>query len=112
MISSKLNFERFGLSEKHWGLIVEILKKHPEVDRAVIFGSRAKSTHKTGSDVDLALEGDTLSSSVLLHVLSLLEESNLPYFFDVLDLNAATSDELRQHIKEYGITIYDRSENK
>jgi hypothetical protein len=59
-----------------------------------------------GSDVDLALEGASLTLSTLLRMKSDLEESNLPYFFNLIDLKTVDSSELIQHIKLHGIVIY------
>jgi predicted nucleotidyltransferase len=41
--------------------ICEILGRHPNVRRAVLFGSRAKGNFREGSDIDLALEGEGCS---------------------------------------------------
>ncbi|MEW5845474.1 MAG: nucleotidyltransferase domain-containing protein [Bacteroidota bacterium] len=52
--------ETFGISEKSYLLIIDVLKSYPEVEAAIIFGSRAKGNYKNGSDIDLALIGESL----------------------------------------------------
>ena len=37
-------------------LVRSVLRQHPEVHSATLFGSRAKGTHHERSDVDLALK--------------------------------------------------------
>ena len=67
------------------------------VKKIILFGSRAKGTHQRGSDVDLAIEGDEKKAYYLLN-----EETNLPYFFDVLNLSKITNKNLKEHIKRVG----------
>ncbi|HTG45994.1 MAG TPA: nucleotidyltransferase domain-containing protein, partial [Verrucomicrobiae bacterium] len=38
-------------------MLIEVFRRHPEVTRVILFGSRAKGTHRPSSDVDLALTG-------------------------------------------------------
>ena len=38
-------------------LVRSVLRQHPEIECATLFGSRAKGTHTPRSDVDLALAG-------------------------------------------------------
>jgi predicted nucleotidyltransferase len=58
---------RFGLEENDINIICSYLSKYPEIEKATIFGSRAKGNFKKGSDVDIALYGrkvtlDTVTS--------------------------------------------------
>lgn len=36
-----------------------------EIDRALIFGSRAMGNHKKGSDVDIAVSGESVTSQTI-----------------------------------------------
>jgi predicted nucleotidyltransferase len=47
----------FGLKEKDITDIRAVLQSFPEVEKALIFGSRARGNHRHGSDVDMALMG-------------------------------------------------------
>ena len=49
----------------------------------VLFGSRAKGTALRGSDVDLALKGKLVTDRTVRRLANALEESALPYFFDI-----------------------------
>lgn len=59
---------KFGLSDKSIEQIHSILRKYPEIETAVIYGSRAKENYREGSDVDLTLKGENLTYSVLLKI--------------------------------------------
>jgi predicted nucleotidyltransferase len=67
------------------------------VDKLIVFGSRAKGNYKKGSDVDLAIIGNEKKLSYYLN-----EETNLPYFFDVINLQKITNKNLIEHIKRVG----------
>lgn len=48
----------FGLSQKVIEQIHGVLEQHPQVQEALIYGSRARGNYKPGSDIDLVLCGD------------------------------------------------------
>lgn len=89
----------YGLTDDELDKIVTILKSN-HVRKAVLFGSRAKGNFKPGSDVDLAIIGDELKISCILN-----EETNLPYFFDVLNLDEITNQNLKDHVARVGQVI-------
>lgn len=43
-----------------------MFRKHPNVVKVIIFGSRAKGNYREGSDIDLAVVGVGLSFSQLM----------------------------------------------
>ncbi len=98
----------FGLKNTDLQYIVDIIKGYPQIDEAIIFGSRALNTHRTGSDIDIALKGRgiELITSTISGVLN--EESPLPYFFDLLDYSLIDNDDLKSHIDRVGYQIYKR----
>ncbi len=44
---------KFGLNERQLSLIVAAFGKFPEIERVVLFGSRAMGNFKPASDLDL-----------------------------------------------------------
>lgn len=48
---------KFGLDKKVIESIVAILKKYEQVERAVIYGSRARGDYRKNSDINIALFG-------------------------------------------------------
>jgi len=89
----------FGLKESELKEIKKILKRE-NVKTAIIFGSRAKGNFKKGSDIDLAIIGDERKISYILN-----EETFLPYFFDVINLDKISNKNLLSHIKRVGKKI-------
>ncbi len=44
-----------GLSQKEWVEMQIVFNEYPEIEEVLLFGSRALSTYKPASDIDLAL---------------------------------------------------------
>ena len=97
---------KYGLSAQALQLIERVFLGHPEVKRVRIFGSRAMGTHRPGSDIDLALEGE-FTQAQLGRIAAELDELPLPYIFDLLSWAKIDHEPLRQHIAQWGQTIYE-----
>jgi uncharacterized protein len=96
----------FGLTKRDIKHIIEAVSQFPEIDKVIIFGSRAMGNFKRGSDVDIALKGTGITHSIITRLSSLLnEEQPLPYFFDVLHYETLQNEELKKHIDTEGREI-------
>ncbi len=80
----------------------------PEIERVVLFGSRAKGNFKPNSDIDLALFGGTGPKN-LERLKERLENLPCPYIFDLVDFESIENEELKSHIKRVGISIYEKA---
>lgn len=99
----------FGLKNGDLTAIIAIIAKYDDVEQAYIFGSRAKGNYKNGSDVDIALKGDTISFQTIRDIsYELNEETLMPYRFDVLNYHTLDNRELINHIDRVGIRFYDK----
>ncbi len=96
-----------GLPDRTWAQILGVLAAHPEVEQAILFGSRAKGTHRVGSDVDLALVGAVDLTSEC-RIAGELDELPTPYTFDVVALASLRHAGLRAHIERVGVVVWDR----
>ena len=86
-----------------------ILQLHPNIEKAILFGSRALGTHSPSSDIDLAVVGENLTLESLGRLASEFDESSLPVFVDVLRYDTIKSEPLREHIARYGKMLWERS---
>ncbi len=96
----------FGLSEKDLSIIIETLKRYPQVKEAFIFGSRATGKHKRSSDVDIALKCKNADDPIFAISGELNDLTPLPYSFEVVNIDALQNDDLIKHIKLYGKSFY------
>jgi predicted nucleotidyltransferase len=100
---------RFGLTEETVEKISGILARHPQVDKAVLYGSRAKGSYKNGSDIDLTLFGEQLSHRELLDITRELDDLLLPYTIDLSIFHQLTHQDLLEHIQRVGKVFYERT---
>lgn len=99
-----------GLTQTDIDRITAAIKQFPEIDDAVVFGSRAKGSYKKASDVDLAIKGRAVTPEIIQRLNFLLnEELPLPYFFDVVHYESLENRQLVEHIDRVGksITLFD-----
>jgi len=102
---------RFGLSGKTLEEISGVMARHPQVERAVIYGSRAKGNYKRSSDIDLTLFGEALGFADLLKIMTELDDLLLPYTFDLSIFHMIDHEELRSHIERVGQDLYRRQDS-
>ena len=97
-----------GLNDETVSQIHGVLARFPEVEKAVLYGSRAKGSFKPGSDVDLTLLGAGVTPKILSQIQGELEDGLLPYTFDVSILGQITRADLLEHIKRVGVVFYEK----
>jgi len=91
--------------------IREIFSRYPQVEKAVLYGSRAKGNYKNGSDVDLTLDGgDDLTMNVLYRIMDDIDDLLLPYSFDLSILKDIQDHDVLDHIRCVGVLFYERKE--
>jgi predicted nucleotidyltransferase len=100
----------FGLNDRDIKTIYNIFGKYPEVKTVWLFGSRAKGTFHTGSDIDMAVMDSDVSNETVRNILSDFEDSTLPYFTDVVNYHKTEHEELKEHIQRVGVLLYDKSQ--
>lgn len=74
------------------------------INRVLLFGSRARGDFKRTSDIDLAAEGGDFDRFAL----DVEEETSTLLKYDIVDLNRAMQEELREAILREGIVIYEK----
>jgi predicted nucleotidyltransferase len=98
-----------GLSEDTVKRIQEVLAHFPEVEKAVLYGSRAKGNYRPGSDIDLTLCGCGLEQSHLARIDEALDDLLLPYKIDLSGMASLTHPALLDHIRRVGRVFYEKS---
>ena len=95
---------KYDLPERVQKDICSFARKH-SVTKVILFGSRARGDNTERSDVDIAVYGgdfDAFYWDIREKVHSLL-------MFDIIQADAAISDELKQEIEKDGVTIYEKT---
>lgn len=99
---------RFGLPEDAVARIQATFARHPEVERALIYGSRAKGTFKPASDIDLSLLGEGLTLRTQLDLMDELDDLLLPWMIDLSIFKLLDHPGLQAHIERVGQVFYER----
>jgi type I restriction enzyme S subunit len=99
----------FGLKTETIEAIREVLAKYPEVEKAILYGSRAIGNYRPGSDIDLTLIGEKLNLSTLQKMENELDDLLLPYKIDLSLHKQIQNKELLEHIERVGKVFFDRN---
>ena len=106
--SQDYSHNMFGLSNEVIKDISDVLKKHPNIDKALIFGSSAKGNYTEGSDIDLALIGQNISFNELLDINIQIEDLGLLYKVDIVDYSKNIGTPFGEHIDRVGLLFYEK----
>lgn len=74
------------------------------LDKLILFGSRARGDFRKTSDIDLAATG----GDVVRFSLDAEEETSTLLSFDVVNLDRTVPEELKESIEREGITLYEK----
>lgn len=84
---------------------IRIFAREHGIGKVILFGSRARGTNSERSDVDIAVQGGDFDSfywDIKEKIFSLLS-------FDIVNLDANVSDDLKMEIEKDGVTIYEKN---
>ena len=92
--------------EQEW--LRSIFDEVDSVKSVVLYGSRAKGTHRDGSDIDLTLKGGHITTQQLLDICLLIDDLLLPYEVDLSIFTHIDNKSLVDHIDRVGKVIFMR----
>ena len=99
---------KYGLPERTVEKMCAVFAKYSEVERAVLYGSRAKGNYRPGSDIDLTLLGANLKRQLCATIDDELDDLLLPYSIDLSVFPELKHPELEAHIERVGKVLYRR----
>lgn len=97
---------KHGLTEDDVATIHELLARQPKIEQAILYGSRAMGRYRAGSDIDLTLIGCDLAIDDAMALHSALDDSDLPYKFDISVKSKIQNPALVDHITRVGKVFY------
>lgn len=102
--------DRTGIATFVLDELVRLVRGFVAVDRAVIYGSRARGDFRRYSDIDLALHGENVSMSDVARIKNAIDDSFIVFPVDVTAVATLAPDgSMRRTIERDGIVIYDRA---
>jgi predicted nucleotidyltransferase len=98
----------YGLKEEVISKLKLIFSKYENIDKVIVYGSRAMGNYRNGSDIDLCFFGEDLSLDTLYKIEDDIEDLLLPYLFDMSIYSHLDNTGLIDHINRVGIEFYKR----
>ena len=83
---------------------IRSIAKQYDLNRVILFGSRARGDFKERSDIDLAASGGNISAFSL----AVDEETDTLLKYDVVDLDRPVDPALLDNIRKDGIMLYEK----
>lgn len=93
--------------EEILGQLMIQLRSINEVEKVVLFGSRARGDADERSDIDIAIEAPNADQRLWLDILDVVEEADTLLSFDIIRFDEV-SDILQTRIETEGISLYER----
>ena len=100
---------RFSLSNETIQAITDVFRQYPKIEKVILYGSRAKGTHKYSSDIDLTILSDSLEFNEFQQLQIALDDLMLPYIIDLSMYKDISHQELIEHIQRVGVVFYEKS---
>ena len=97
-----------GLNDEHREALIDVLSANTNVERIVLFGSRATETYSVTSDIDVALFGDELSQNDVGLLRAMVDDLPYPHKVDLLAYKSIRNDKLRNEIDDHGVVWFKR----
>jgi predicted nucleotidyltransferase len=96
----------FGLPPATLDKLNGVFARHPAITNVLVYGSRAKGTHRPGSDIDLTIKGDEIPFAEFMQIEDQIDDLMLPYTVDLSQYRQLGNAELIAHIDRVGVVIY------
>ena len=100
--------QAIGLPDAALTAIRQVLASHPEVEAAILYGSRALGRQRPASDIDLTLIGPAISAASLARIDADLDDLLLPWIIDLSCHASIHHPALLAHIERAGLVLYRR----
>ncbi len=100
--------DKCGLNFETQKKIIQVFQKHKEINKVIVYGSRAKGNYKPGSDIDLTISAPQLSLSKLFQIENEIDDLLLPYKIDLSLYSLIENTNLIEHIERVGLVFYEK----
>ena len=96
----------YGLTDKSYNELLQILASMPEIEEVVLYGSRARGDYWRASDVDLSIKGQDFDNHTLARLNDKLYNSHIPQFFDTHIYSKIRNPKFKTNVDRDGKVIY------
>jgi predicted nucleotidyltransferase len=96
----------FGLAASVVEMIRSVFSRYPAVTQVRIYGSRAKGDYRPGSDIDLSVMDENVSSADLMDIEIAFDDLPTLYSIDLSLFHQIDNAALTDHIRRVGKVFY------
>lgn len=96
----------FGLNETSTRIIQSVFSKYQQIEKVILYGSRAKGNFNDRSDVDMVICDSKIDRHLLGKIVFDINNSNFPYTVDIQIFENLKNQNLIEHIKRVGKIFY------
>ena len=93
----------YGLPDAVVDRLQHVFRQYPGIGVVRLYGSRAKGDYRPGSDIDLCIEGKTLTLGELFEIENRIDDLLLPWKVDLSLRHQIDNRELLEHIDHVGV---------
>lgn len=98
---------KFGLSDTIIKELQDVFRRHANIKKVLIFGSRSKGNYRAGSDIDLALIGKDIDYRQILDIQTEIDDLGMLYSIDILNYETKVGTPIGDHIDRVGQVFYE-----
>lgn len=96
----------FGLTIEEITAMQGVFSNFEEVEKVIVYGSRAKGNHKPYSDIDMTLVGQNISDHTVTEIDFALDDLLMPYKIDLSIFSKINNNDLIVEINAFGKELY------
>lgn len=96
---------QFGLPKTDLERLKQVFTIHPDIQRVVLYGSRAKGNYRHNSDIDLMIAAPALSWSEFTQIEIEIDDLLLPWKVDLALEHHIENQALLDHVARRGIRV-------
>jgi len=97
----------YGIKDDYWKRLETVFVSHKNIEKVILYGSRAKGTNRPYSDVDIVLVGENIENREFCNILDEIDDLLLPFIFDVSVNYTISNVNLIDSINKTGVIVYE-----
>jgi predicted nucleotidyltransferase len=97
----------YGIKEEYWNKLESVFRNHKNIEKVILYGSRAKEINSPYSDVDIILVGENIENREFCNILNEIDDLLLPFIFDISVNYTISNVNLIDSINKTGVIVYE-----
>ena len=99
----------YGIKDDYWKRLETVFVSHKNIEKVILYGSRAKEINRPYSDVDIILVGENIENREFCNILNEIDDLLLPFIFDISVYHSIKDSNLIESINRTGVIIYENN---